>query len=172
MDVPSGILEHIRHAEGWLRRARADCARGDARQVVLRLLLAEAEIRRARESGTSAAAPALPARRPRSVWMGVGAAVAAGLLVLAGYAMVRPLVSTPTASAPQLVHAIPAAQGGRGILRFESGGVLPLVGFPGAPQDRTTVPGSFAGVNDLRGGDPLDLPLRIGDDGPVPVTSK
>ena len=55
---PSGIVEHIRHAEAWLRQARGDCARGDVRRVVLRLLLAEAEIRRARESGVRVGVPA------------------------------------------------------------------------------------------------------------------
>ena len=60
--IPEGMLAHIRHAERWLSRARLDCGRGEARQAVLRLLLAEAEIRRARESG--AGETACPSVRP------------------------------------------------------------------------------------------------------------
>ncbi|HKX19605.1 MAG TPA: hypothetical protein VJT33_16515, partial [bacterium] len=63
--MPSGddpLLRHIRHAEDWLARARFDWRRGNAPAALLRLMLAEAEIRHARE--TSGAAPvAVPAGR-------------------------------------------------------------------------------------------------------------
>jgi len=169
--VPPGILDHIRHAEAWLRHARADWARGDARQVLLRLLLAEAEIRRARESGTFVDA-GVPVHRQRPVWMVWGAIAAAALLVVAGYALIRSLVSAPTASAPPAVQAVSAVHGGTGILRFESGRVLPFVGFPGGTRLDRMAPGGFWGPDTPLGGESFDSPLRFGDDGIVPAISK
>ena len=106
---PSGILEHIRHAEAWLRQARGACARGDVRQVVLRLLLAEAEIRRARESGAWMDVPVScgvrRGRPARVVW----AVVAAGLLVVAASALLRP--PGPVPSAAQTARMTSASRG-------------------------------------------------------------
>ncbi|HKV45181.1 MAG TPA: hypothetical protein VJT32_10990 [bacterium] len=170
MTVPSGILDHIRHAEGWLRRAREDCAHGDAHRVVLRLLLAEAEIRRARESGVFVGADAARPRRPR--WMILGAVVASGLLVLAGYAIGRSQLTGPAASAPAAAQAVPAAQDPAGIVRFENAGVLPLVGFPATGSSGRSAPASLSGFDILQGGDPLTLPPPLGSDGSDPATSK
>jgi len=170
--VPSGILDHIRHAERWLRRAREDCARGDAHRVVLRLLLAEAEIRRARESGVSAGAEAARLRPSRPRWMILGAVAVSGLLVLAGYAIGRFQLTEPAADAPAAVQAVPAAQGRTGIVRFENAGVLPLVGFPATRQSGRSAPVSLSGSDILQGEDPLTLPPPLGSDGSDPAISK
>lgn len=160
-----GILAHIRHAEEWLRKARADCRRGDVPQAVLRLLLAEAEIRRARESG--AATDAAPRRRAWTPsWAALGTVVAAGLIAAAYavYVLTRPLVPGPLATAPSIVRAVPVGErlDGR-VLRFESGQVLPFVGVPpGARPNGRTGSESMGGFD---GG-----PLLNGADGPTPVT--
>lgn len=157
-----GVLAHIRHAQRWLRWARADYVRGDARQAVLRLLLAEAEIRRARESG--AAMAAIP--RPRFAapsWAVLGAVVAAGI-ILAVYALTRPLVPGPSATVPSVVRAAPAGDRFDGrVLRFESGQILPFVGIPAAGR-----PIWRPGSEGIAGADGDSV--RIDVDAPAPVT--
>jgi len=155
--IPEGMLAHIRHAERWLSRARSDCGRGEARQAVLRLLLAEAEIRRARESGV--AEDGCPSARPgRSSWTILGAVAAAGV-VLVAYALAGPFATSRTATAPRVAPAAQLAplHGGSpsSIVRFDSGRVLPLVGFPAeARPERSTVPGFVWSSDDpLLGGD-------------------
>ncbi len=94
------LLRHIRHAEDWLGRARLDWRRGNAPAAMLRLMLAEAEIRHARETG-GAAAPAAdsmdaiaskPAARRGITWPKAAAAIAAAAVLAAGlgYASMRP----------------------------------------------------------------------------------
>lgn len=152
------MLAHIRHAEDWLRRARSACGRGEARQAVLRLLLAEAEIRRARESGEEGAGAPLGVRHARSRWAVLGAIAAAGV-VIAAYA----LAQTPGPIArPGVVRATPAAGGSTSILRFETGRVLPIVGFPTETRsDGSPAPGLVWSSEDQGLG---------GDDGPRAVT--
>ena len=178
---PSGILEHIRHAEAWLRQARRDLARGDVRQVVLRLLLAEAEIRRARESGDSAGAPVSSGggiqsvgRRVKVIWAAVAAA---GLLVAAASVLLRPLGSVPQAGTPAVGRAVAASDGGGGRLRFESGGILPFVGVTAGARSDRPAPDEFWGPDAPPGGEgsggaSIDVPLRFGGDGGVPAISK
>jgi hypothetical protein len=161
VDTSSRILAHIRHAEEWLRKARADYARGDGRQVLLRLLLAEAEIRRARESGAVAAGVARR-RAAAPGWAILGALAAAGV-ILAGYALARPPVSGPVATAPAILRAAPVGAVRDGVLRFESGQVLPFVGVPaGTRPGGPTDPGNVEGV--------LGDPLLNSHDGPALVT--
>jgi hypothetical protein len=160
-----GILAHIRHAEQWLRKARGDYQRGDVPQAVLRLLLAEAEIRRARES--EAATDAAPRRRAWTPsWAALGTVVAAGVMAVAyaAYVLTRPLVPAPVATAPSIVRAVPVGERLAGpALRFESGQVLPFVGVPAGvrPSWRT----GSEGMGGFDGG-----PLLNGADGPTPVT--
>jgi hypothetical protein len=82
------LLRRIRHAEGWLRRARTDWRRGNAPAALLRLMLAEAEIRQAREDGAAAASPSRGMSRPggagRPVRIVRAAAAVAAAVVLAG----------------------------------------------------------------------------------------
>ena len=156
-----GIIARIRHAERWLRRARSDCERGDSRRAVLRLLLAEAEIRRARESD-AVIVESVPRRSPPA-WVVVGA-IAAVAMVLIVHALTRPPVPGPAAAAPGPVSAVPARQDqGEGVLRFESGRVLPFVGFPVGAQ-----PAWRAGPANGLGGE--GDPLLNGADGPAFVT--
>jgi hypothetical protein len=157
-----GVLAHIRHAEQWLRRARTDYVRGDACQAVLRLLLAEAEIRRARESG--AATAAVPrARFIVPSWAVLGAAVAAGI-ILAVHALTRPLLPGPSATVPSVIRAAPAGErlDGR-VLRFESGQILPFVGLPAGGR-----PIMWPGSEGIVAADGDSLRLDV--DGPAPVT--
>ena len=156
--IADAVLAHIGHAERWLRRARADYERGDLRQVVLRLLLAEAEIRRARESG--AAIADLPPRRPARLPWAILAPVAVASLILAGYLLTRPYGASPVASAPGLVRAGDGGDRLTGVVRFDTGQVLPLFGFP-ARTSGTVVQGA-PGVD-------VDRLLTI-DDGPAFVT--
>ena len=124
---------------------------------MLRLLLAEAEIRRARESGV--AEDGCPSARPgRSSWTILGAVAAAGV-VLVAYALAGPFATSRTATAPRVAPAAQLAplHGGSpsSIVRFDSGRVLPLVGFPAeARPERSTVPGFVWSSDDpLLGGD-------------------
>ncbi|HET7265048.1 MAG TPA: hypothetical protein VFL28_10290 [bacterium] len=94
------LLRHIRHAEEWLGRARLDWRRGNAPAAMLRLMLAEAEIRHARETGMAAVPGAdptgttasTPAARGGSSWPKVAAAIAAAAVLAGGlgYASMRP----------------------------------------------------------------------------------
>jgi hypothetical protein len=82
-----GIVDHIRHAEEWLRWARIDYRRGDVRSTVLRLFLAEAEIQHAREAGMNFRT--VPPRRSRRVWPAVLGAAAVLVICAAGYTALR-----------------------------------------------------------------------------------
>ena len=129
--------------------------------MLLRLLLAEAEIRRARESGGVTAG--IPRRRAAAPgWAILGALAAAGV-VMAGYALVKPPAFGPVATSPAVVRAVPVTAGHNGVLRFESGQVLPFVGVPaGIRPGGPTGPGSVEGV--------LGDPQLNSIDGPALVT--
>jgi hypothetical protein len=163
------VLAHIGHAEQWLRRARADYERGDLRQVVLRLLLAEAEIRRARESGT--AIGDLPPRRTAQVpWGLLGTVVAAGLIVVGLTAVIQSRAPSPhapgsVAQAPGLVQPGHGRDRLNVIVRFDTGQVLPFVGFPGRSSGTNSAP-------DAPVADVDRLLVTIGGDGPAFVTSR
>jgi hypothetical protein len=155
--IADAVLAHIGHAERWLRRARADYERGDLRQVVLRLLLAEAEIRRARESGEAIAE--LPPRRPAHLALTIAAAVAVAGLILAGYALIQPYAAGPLAQVPDQTKPGHDRGGLTGIVRFDTGQVLPFVAFPGRTGATGTAPGPTAVE--------MDRLVTIGDDGPA-----
>src|SRR5437867_2734036 len=139
--VPERMAERIRHAEAWLRRAQVDCQRGHTQRALLRLFLAEAEIRRARESGTFVAAREDSVRRMPARWAVLGAVAAAALLLAARYNVVHPFGFESAAGIPRPVHAAPTAHAPQGILQFESARVLPFVGEPGeAAPDRAAAP--------------------------------
>jgi hypothetical protein len=165
--LPESILDHIRHAEGWLRRARSDYERGDAHQAVLRLLLAEAEIRRAREAETRT--PGRVHRPPRLRLSRAVLAAAAGLLAIAGYTALRPLVSGPAGSVPGAVRAVPAVYAADRLLQFESGRLL--VGFPsGVWPERGSAASVSWGAAGGAGAELIDLVLHVGGNGPPPAT--
>ncbi len=124
MPDADSILRHIRHAEEWLRWARGDCRRGDLRSALLRLLLAEAEIRHARET---APAPARPSGGPgtsRARLAALGAA-AAVTIAAAGYA-----VSSMPFAHPAGAPAVARVQEPLGVVQLETGRFLTLVPSP------------------------------------------
>jgi hypothetical protein len=148
MPDPDGVLRHIQHAEEWLRWARSDNRRGDVRAVVLRLLLAEAEIRHAREVGARLAAAPHASRRPRRRIAAVAAAVA--LLVAAGAVIaLRPAGRDGSAAVGMSPHAWaiePPAPAGA--VRLEAGRLLTLgPALAGGEQDR---PGGSPGGSEYR----------------------
>jgi hypothetical protein len=120
MSMPP-VMRHIRYAEQWLRWARADYRRGEVRGAVLRLMVAEAEIRQAREAGMST--PDSQRAVPRSGRLVAAAMGGAAVLLLGlGYTMFRggesarqPAMETPMASAPF------------GSVQLQSGDLLVLV---------------------------------------------
>jgi hypothetical protein len=87
------LLHHIRHAEDWLCRARTDWRSGNAPAAMLRLMLAEAEIRHARETGAGipsaraggASASERGAGNHRVGWPRAAAAMAAAAVLAAGF---------------------------------------------------------------------------------------
>lgn len=117
MRAPDRLGRHIRHAEDWLRWARRDHRRGNFRGVVLRLLLAEAEIRHAREAADRPdETPGLRRPAPARIRPLVAGTAGAALIVcaLGVYAAIRPggpLGSTGAAPVPAAVRAVPASGG-------------------------------------------------------------
>lgn len=152
------LLRHIRHAEDWLGRARLDWRRGNAPAAMLRLMLAEAEIRHARESG--AAAP--PGGR-RVAWPKAAAAIAAAAVVAAGlgYASIRSGQQGGLAERAGSPAALPSGLS-RTIVRLDTGQFLmpdreqiagsgPVPSSPGAGDVR---PLQFAMPADLKSPSP------------------
>lgn len=137
MPDPDGVARHIQHAEEWLRWARSDYRRGDPRAAVLRLLLAEAEIRHARETGTRLAASSLRASwRPRRRGLAVVGAAVAFVLVAAAYTALR----SEGRDGPAAV--VPSSA-----VRLETGRFLTLVpALAGADQDW---PGGVVGLREF-----------------------
>ncbi len=171
MPDADGILRHIRHAEEWLRWARADCRRGDIRSAVLRLLLAEAEIRHAREAGASLVVrPASPRGSRRLSAAALGAA-AALVIAAAGYAVLRPGPLPGPAAADSA--AAPVAGGTPGVVQLDTGHLLtimPALSDPEQEQERSAGQPASWGSGFLRGrlfdgpaGRPGHGPAQIGE---------
>jgi hypothetical protein len=121
MSMPP-MMRHIRYAEQWLRWARADYRRGEVRGAILRLMVAEAEIRHARAAGmsTTPEPPRVVSRSGRLAAVAMGSA--AVLLLGLGYPLFRggesgrqPAAVTQTTSAPF------------GPVQLQSGSLLVLV---------------------------------------------
>ncbi|MDQ7827602.1 MAG: hypothetical protein QN122_08485 [Armatimonadota bacterium] len=95
--MPQQIVRHIGFAERWLARARQECAQGNVPRSLLTLLLAEAEVHRARLLPREAVATA-PAATPRAPLMTAAVAlVAAGALLLAQGRVAQPASEPPPA---------------------------------------------------------------------------
>ncbi len=131
------LTDRITFAEDWLARARRQVQDGHRTRGVLTLMLAEAEVHRARELGMHGAG----SPSPRRAWLRVAALVAAvgGVAVgvwhpfapggPAGPLALRDAAAHETSSPPVVV-----LEGGTGAL-------LRLVQAPDAPVERTvTVP--------------------------------
>jgi len=145
------------------------------RSAVLRMLLAEAEIRRAREAGTaagfhSAGLASLGARR-RS-WLMPVAAASALVIAAAGYVLLRPeLQPGPAASdappASVALRAGPTAGGLPGVVQLDSGRLLTIVSPAPDPAPDQTGEAAPWGSPLLRGRT-LDGPAgRFGRVGPA-----
>jgi hypothetical protein len=106
------LSDRITNAEDWLARARRQLERGETARGTLTLLLAEAEVHRARELGmeTEPARPALP-------WplAAVGVLTVAALAAAIWVAGVRPAES-PHLSADTMPQTIVMLSGGNGSL--------------------------------------------------------
>jgi hypothetical protein len=161
------LLRHIRHAEEWLGRARLDWRRGNAPAAMLRLMLAEAEIRHAREADaeTRAPRPAAPegrraGRSGRVGWLRPAAAVAATAVLAAGlgYASMRlgsaqhDALAARGGSAAGVAGRSGQAAGeiSRTIVRLDSGQFLMPETAGGGPGDPGARPLQFAVPVDLR----------------------
>ncbi len=128
------LLRHLRHAEEWLRWARSDYRHGDVHGAVLRLLLAEAEVRHAREAG-ALSAEAAPARASRRLGIHVMAVAVAAAATLAAAVYTAFLSGGPgserTASADTpAVTLRPAGESGA-LVRLDAGDFFTLL-LPGA----------------------------------------
>lgn len=143
------LLRHIRHAEDWLGRARLDWRRGNAPAAMLRLMLAEAEIRHARESGVVAAPPvAVPAGGGRVAWPKAAAAIAAAAVLAAGlgYASMRSGQQGALAERDGSPAGLPGGLS-RTIVRLDTGQFL----MPDREQTAGAGPaGSLPGAGDVR----------------------
>ncbi len=166
MSDPGGVARHIQHAEEWLRWARSDYRRGDPRAAVLRLLLAEAEIRHARETGMRLAASPCASWRPRRRGMAVVGAAVALVLAAAAYTTLRSGGRSGTAA------VVPSSA-----VQLETGRFLTLVpALAGADQDQ---PGGVAGLREFHimlrpGGDEAGPSARqtdLSDYWPVSLTA-
>ena len=125
------LLRHIRDAEDWLRRAQDEWRRGNAAGAVRRLMLAEAEIRCAREAGARGVLeqPAgADAARPRGATtrrLAAGLAAAAVLAAGIGYAWLQAGPPNPDALAVHERAAPPLPGGvGRTIVQLDAGQLL------------------------------------------------
>jgi len=127
------LLRHLRHAEEWLRWARSDYRRGDLRGAVLRLLLVEAEVQRARETGVRLVeqAPAPRASRFPAIAVGALGAVTVVLVAVGYAALLSGSGASPTGAPAAQAAAAPA--GPPGLVQLDTGNFLTLVqAQPGA----------------------------------------
>ncbi len=121
MSMPP-MMRHIRYAEQWLRWARADYRRGEVRGAILRLMVAEAEIRHARAAGMSMAeSPRVVSRSGRLAAVAMGSV--AVLLLGLGYPLFRGGESArQPAAETQMTSSAPF-----GPVQLQSGTLLDLV---------------------------------------------
>lgn len=175
MAAPQDVLRRIRHAEEWLRWARSDCLRGDLRGMVLRLMLAEAEIRHVRETGIREAVRAgawVRSAHRRMALVGAAVGLAAVTVALSAvYVGVRRQGGGQAAvESPAGAFRGPAPLGPSAV-RLDTGGFLTLVqtaggaGQEGAPSDLARMTASDLLGSDAEGPGaavtPVDaLPVR------------
>ncbi|HLW47123.1 MAG TPA: hypothetical protein VKW09_05085 [bacterium] len=139
MPRPDALLCRIGYAEEWLRRARHDWLKGDGPAAVRRLMLAEAEIRHARESHAARAGGPAGRPHPAGQWrlvagLAAAAMVAAGL----GYASMWTATPPPGAGAARGGMEEPLRGGafGRTIVQLDTGRFL-MPNLEQAPTDNT-----------------------------------
>jgi hypothetical protein len=122
------LTERIVFAEDWLDRARRQLQQGEVAGGALAMLLAEAELSRAREAGLPTVRPEARARSWMS-WAALAALAFGGLvLALSAVAALRP---GPAALARPAIPALTLASG--------NGELLRLVRAPEPAAERTVV---------------------------------
>ncbi len=132
-DQRTALTERITFAEDWLARARQQMEGGEQTRGILTLLLAEAEVHRARELGTGWTAP-----RPRSATRTLGpiAAVAAAAVIVGAVALWRPVGPAAWSTAAAGEDPPPPVVS----LSAGTGALLRLVQAPEAIERTITVP--------------------------------
>ena len=130
-DDQTVLTKRIAYAESWLDRARRHIEDGDIDRGTLTLILAEAEVHRAREAGISVSPPTAPARGARRL-REAGAAIAA---LAVAFALVAASVSALKDKAP--VEARDAAPVPVVRLSTGTGDMLRMVVAPEPVAERT-----------------------------------
>lgn len=131
-DRRTTLTDRISFAEGWLDRARRQIRDGQVTHGTLTMILAEAELHRAREAGapTGAARARMPvAPRSRGWWAAASVLAAAAAVSVALIQTVRFPVPNITDTAP---HPIVTLTGG-------AGEMFRIITVPGPVVERTVV---------------------------------
>jgi hypothetical protein len=164
MPGPDRLLRHIGYAEDWLRRARYDWRKGDGPGALRRLILAEAEIRHARENGAALGSQGGP-RQPVPAWRLV-AGLAGAAVLAAGIGYASMWSGAPERSPIAAQGGMRGAAGGgfgRSIVQLDSGRFL----MPDPAQDDSAgAAGGLAMPEPGADGAPARRPARVGE---VPV---
>jgi hypothetical protein len=133
-DSRSALTERIAFAEEWLDRAKRQLADGNVAHGSLHLMLAEAELQRAREvTGGSKSVVALP---PRSaVWTVKATAAIAGAIAVAG------VIAALVWHVPVLHYSVDAADSSWPVVMFseQTGDMLRIVSARGVPPEPVIV---------------------------------
>jgi hypothetical protein len=129
-DRGTTLTERITFAEDWLDRARLQIENGRVERGALTLLLAEAELQRARETGLPAPAGSrLPRSGAWTAWVAFGALAVAAAILAFTFAVASPLEPVDAhVPALEIVQLSPA-----------TGDMLRIVTVPGPVVERTVV---------------------------------
>lgn len=163
-DHKTALTERIAFAEGWLVRARRQVQDGDQTRGVLTLMLAEAEVHRARELGAITADPG--ASRPAVARGAMVALAAAAALIGATVGVWRP-------AGPAAARDSAARDGIRPpivVLAGGTGSMLRMVQAREAPVERTVVRSVILRVTASPSQAPASLAALPTPAAPVPVT--
>jgi len=124
------LREQLTFAEDWLARARQQVDEGQQARGALSLLLAEAELRHARERVMASAAQGASTR---TRWAGAGLAVAAAAAFI-GVALLLIWAAVPMGSVAHDTSSVPVV-----VLGGEIGSMLRMVQSPQDPVERTVI---------------------------------
>jgi len=167
-DDRTSLTERITFAENWLDRARREIKEGDLDRGTLTLILAEAEVHRAREVSMTAAAPGTAVRTPPPAWRRPAALAATGFLLAVSLAAFWPKARV---EAPDIA-LLPIVR-----LSAGTGAMLRLVTAPEPAVERTVekrvilrvpVPVSVTARDDRPALPAIASPGAAARQGPVP----
>jgi hypothetical protein len=133
-DSRSALTERIAFAEEWLDRAKRDLADGNVTHGSLHVILAEAELQRAREVSVPPGATAGLARRRAAWWVPASRALMGTLVVAGVAATLLSQVSVIHEGAPAPDASWPVVE-----LSGRTGEMLRLVTAPEQPPEPTIV---------------------------------